>query len=96
MDARRGLLGAALTGVVVTAGLATVGAANAAAPTATEVRSVYASDDTYTSSTRTKANFGTADKLKDWFFAHQEELSQVEARCCCSCWLSARVPCHRL
>ena len=61
MDARRGLFGAALTGVVVTAGFAVTPAAGAA--TTTETRSVYASDDAYTSSTRKAANFGAADKL---------------------------------
>src|SRR3954447_26244747 len=61
MDARRGLIGAALTGVVVTAGFAATGTANAA--TVTESRTVYSGDDAYTSSARKSVNFGSADKL---------------------------------
>jgi len=61
MDGRRGLIGAALTGVVVTAGFAVTPAAGAAITT--ETRNVYASDDAYTSSTRKAVNFGAADKL---------------------------------
>ncbi|HET9517899.1 MAG TPA: DNRLRE domain-containing protein, partial [Actinoplanes sp.] len=58
---KRGFVGAALAGVVVSAGAAIAGTASAA--TATESLTVYASDDAYTSSVRTKVNFGSADKL---------------------------------
>jgi beta-mannanase len=59
MDAKRGLLGTALAGAVVVAGLGPAGVATAATTTTV----VYAGDDAYTSSARTTANFGTADKL---------------------------------
>ena len=62
MTAKRGMIGVALTGVVVAgAGVALTGTANAA--TTTETTSTYSTDDTYTSSTRRTANFGSADKL---------------------------------
>jgi beta-mannanase len=61
MDATRGLFGATLASVVVVAGLASAGSAVAATTTGTKV--VYASDDTYTSSTWKNTNFGGADKI---------------------------------
>ena len=61
MGAKRALLGAAAATGLVTAGFAVAPAAGAA--TTTETRSVYAGDDSYTSSTRKTTNFGTADKL---------------------------------
>src|SRR4051794_1892464 len=63
VTARRAMIGAALTGVVVAgAGVALTGTtANAA--TTTETTSTYSTDDAYTSSTRKTVNFGSADKL---------------------------------
>src|SRR3954447_1054472 len=63
MDAKRVVGGAALAGAVVAAGLGSGGAATASAAAATSTTVVYAGDDTYTSSARTGANFGSADKL---------------------------------
>jgi hypothetical protein len=63
MDARQRSFGAALTSGMVMASLAAAGSASAATTTSTETKVVYASDDTYTSSTRKNINFGTADKL---------------------------------
>ena len=57
----RVLIGAALTGVVATAGFVVAGSAEAAG--VTETRTVTATDDSYTSSTRRTTNFGNADKL---------------------------------
>ena len=76
MGGRRGLIGAALTGVVVTAGFAVAPAAGAA--TTTETRNVYASDDAYTSSTRKAVNFGAADKLVVGRSAGETRLSYVK------------------
>ncbi|MFG1610103.1 DNRLRE domain-containing protein [Actinoplanes sp. NPDC049265] len=61
MDARRGLIGVTLTGVVAAAGFAVTTSAEAA--TVTETKSVFAGDDAYTSSARRTTNFGGADKL---------------------------------
>ena len=58
----RGMIGVAMTGVVVaSAGFALAGTANAA--TTSETVTAYSSDDAYTSSTRKNVNFGQADKL---------------------------------
>ena len=59
----RAVIGATVTGMVVSAGftMMTTGAADAA--TIAESRSVVAGEDAYVSSTRTGVNFGTADKL---------------------------------
>ena len=62
MTATRGLIGIALTGVVVAGGgFALTGTAHAA--TTIEKTSTYSTGDAYTSSTRKTANFGAADKL---------------------------------
>jgi len=64
MDAKRGLAAAAVGGVIAAGGgFAVVGTANAAVATTTGTVTAYASDDTYTSSARKGANFGSADKL---------------------------------
>jgi beta-mannanase len=64
MDARRGLGGAAMAGVVVAGGLVGAGSADATTTTTTTMTTaVYAGDDAYTSSTRKATNFGSADKL---------------------------------
>ncbi len=52
---------AAAIGVAVSAGFAIAGTADAAATPA--IRTVFAGDDAYVSSTRTTTNFGAADKL---------------------------------
>jgi beta-mannanase len=62
VTARRGIIGAALTGVVVAGGgFVLTGTADAA--TTTETSRFYSTDDAYTSSTRRTVNFGAADKL---------------------------------
>ena len=61
LASKRGFVGAALAGVVVSAGAALSGVASAA--TTTESLTVVAGDDAYTSSTRKTVNFGSADKL---------------------------------
>ncbi|MFI5932675.1 DNRLRE domain-containing protein [Actinoplanes sp. NPDC051494] len=77
MTARRGMIGAAVTGVVVAgASVALTGTANAA-PT-NETISVHSSDDAYTSSTRTGANFGQSDKLVVGKEAGETRLSYVK------------------
>jgi hypothetical protein len=59
---RRGIIGAAVTGVVVAGGgFVLTGTANAA--TTTETSTIFSADDAYTSSTRRTVNFGAADKL---------------------------------
>jgi beta-mannanase len=62
LTARQGIIGAALTGVVV-AGGGFVLPGTALAATTTGTTTAYSSDDAYTSSTRKTANFGAADKL---------------------------------
>ncbi|MFI7541278.1 DNRLRE domain-containing protein [Actinoplanes sp. NPDC049599] len=77
MTARRGMIGVALTGVVVAgAGTALTGTANAAATT--EKTSTFSTDDAYTSSTRKTANFGSADKLVVGRTAGETRLSYVK------------------
>jgi beta-mannanase len=64
MAARRRLIGATVAGMIVAGGgFAVADTANAATATTTRTVSAYASDDTYTSSTRKTANFGSAGKL---------------------------------
>ncbi|MFI5895237.1 DNRLRE domain-containing protein [Actinoplanes sp. NPDC051513] len=61
MGARKAAIGAAAIGTAVSAGFAIAGTADAA--TAPAIRTVFAGDDAYVSSTRTKTNFGAEDKL---------------------------------
>src|SRR4051812_16384572 len=76
MDATRGFIGAALSGVVAVAGLASAGTASAA--TITETKVVYAGDDAYVSSTRKAVNFGAADKLVVGRSAGETRVSYVK------------------
>jgi len=76
MDARRAIIGATLTSVMATVGLA--GAGSATAATTIETKVVYASDDTYTSSVRTNTNFGTAVKLVVGRTGDETRLSYVK------------------
>jgi beta-mannanase len=62
MDAKRGLIAGAIAGGIVAGGGFAV-AAHAATATTTGTVRTYAVDDTYTSSSRRNANFGSADKL---------------------------------
>ena len=61
MGARRAAIGAAAIGAAVSAGFVATGTAGAA--TAPAIRTVFAGDDAYVSSTRTKTNFGAVEKL---------------------------------
>ena len=61
MRGRQAAIGAAAIGAAVSAGFVIQGAAGAA--TTPAIRTVFAGDDAYVSSTRTKTNFGTAEKL---------------------------------
>jgi beta-mannanase len=64
VKAKRRIIGATVTGLLV-AGCATAGPVQAATtpPATTGTTTVYAGDDAYVSSLRTKVNFGAADKL---------------------------------
>jgi beta-mannanase len=59
---KQAALGAAAIGAAVSAGFLITGQADAAATTPA-IRTVFASDDAYVSSTRVNTNFGTAEKL---------------------------------
>jgi beta-mannanase len=72
----RGLIGAAVTGALVSAGFALTGVASAA--TTTQSLTVYAADDAYTSSTRKTVNFGGADKLVVGRAAGETRVSYVK------------------
>jgi hypothetical protein len=61
VGARKTAIGAAAIGAAVSAGFAIPGMADAA--TTPAIRTVFAGDDAYVSSTRTKTNFGAAEKL---------------------------------
>jgi beta-mannanase len=61
--ARRAVIGATVTGVVVSAGFTVMTTGAAVAATIAESRSVAASEDAYVSDTRTGLNFGALDKL---------------------------------
>jgi beta-mannanase len=61
VGARKTAIGAAAIGAAVSAGFFVPGTADAA--TTPAIRTVFAGDDAYVSSTRTKTNFGGADKL---------------------------------
>jgi beta-mannanase len=76
MASKRGIIGAALAGVAVSAGAILSGVASAA--TTTESFSVFAADDTYTSSTRKTVNFGSADKLVVGRDGNETRLSYVK------------------
>jgi hypothetical protein len=78
MDATRRFVGATLTTVVVVAGLAIPASANAAGAITTGTRVVYASDDTYTSSTWKNTNYGFADRLAVGTSAGQTRVSYVK------------------
>ncbi|MFC4065935.1 CBM96 family carbohydrate-binding protein [Actinoplanes subglobosus] len=62
MRARRAVIGATAIAAVVSGGTAVPGAAHAATAVPA-IRTVFAADDAYVSSTRTGTNFGTAEKL---------------------------------
>jgi glycosyl hydrolase family 26 len=61
VKANRTTVGAAAIAVAIGSGLAVAGTADAA--TAPAIRTVFAGDDAYVSSTRTRTNFGDAEKL---------------------------------
>jgi hypothetical protein len=64
MDAKRGMIGATVAGVLAAGGgFVLVGTANAATVATTGTLSAKPTDDTYTSSTRKTVNFGSAEKL---------------------------------
>ncbi|MEU7903084.1 DNRLRE domain-containing protein [Actinoplanes sp. NPDC049118] len=77
MTARRGIIGAALTGVVVAGGGFVLTPA-AYAATTTGTTTTYTSDDAYTSSSRRTVNFGAADKLVVGRASGQTRLSYLK------------------